>query len=71
MTKIWRNIDVDREKITRKVNMQKKEKVLPSIKNDIHCSNLGNDVVINTSGRVKVDRLDSCLDLNDSDFVVY
>ncbi|WP_144865160.1 hypothetical protein [Hyella patelloides] len=56
----------------RKINNKKKEETIKdsSINNALY-SNLSNDIVINSSGQVKINNLDSCLDLVSSDFIVF
>lgn len=71
VSEIWRNTDVNQKKTRRKIKIQEKEKILPNTKNDSHLSNLGNDIVVSSSGRVRIDHLDSCLELDDGDFIVY
>ena len=52
-------------------NKQKKKLFKDSSKHNILSGNLGNDIFLSRSGQVKIDNLDSCLNLVRSDFIVF
>ncbi|MDJ0741979.1 MAG: hypothetical protein QNJ32_01320 [Xenococcaceae cyanobacterium MO_167.B27] len=56
----------------RKVDSKKKQKRFKgSSKDNILYGNFGNDILISRSGQAKIDNLDSCLNLERSDFIVF
>ena len=56
----------------RKVESKKKEETFKSnSQNNIVSGYLGNDIFISRAGQVKIDNLDSCLNLVRSDFIVF
>ncbi len=56
----------------RKVNSKEKEKrFLRSSKDSILSGNFSNDILISSSGQLKIDNLESCLNLVGTDFIIF
>ena len=69
MNKIRQSNNSDRGEINQKIEIQPENP--PNIQNTMHPNNLYNDIVISRSGQAKIKNLNSCLDLNDDDFIVF
>lgn len=54
-------------------NNHKNPSELPksSLKTSVIAHNSGHEMIISTSGQVKIDNLNSCLDLDECDFIVF
>ena len=56
----------------RKVNSKEKQKrFLRRCKDTILYGNFSNDILISSSGQVKIENLESCLNLVSTDFIIF
>lgn len=69
MNEIWQNHSGDRHKTKKKVKNQENSSNSPL--KDTRSESSGEEILVSRSGQVKVDNLDSCLNLNDDDFIVF
>ena len=70
MNKIWQNHSGDRHKLKKQIKSQEENSLNSPLKNN-RSDSLGEEILVSRSGQVKVDNLDSCLNLNDDDFIVF
>jgi hypothetical protein len=56
----------------RHINTKEKEKVFQSsLRTQIIIGNSDKEMIVSCSGQAKIDNLDSCLDLDDCDFIIF
>ena len=71
MDEFWQNNSVYR-KTTKKIKRQKKENISQSgSQSNIYPNNLGNDIFVSRSGQGKIGDFDSCLNLDERDFIIF
>jgi hypothetical protein len=55
----------------KKNNTKEKKKLFKDSSEDKNATNSSQEIILSNSGQTKIDNLNSCLDLNDCDFIVF